>query len=217
MRHGEVSYFDERVGPVDPVDVSLTPAGNEQARAAAELLTGVDFDRVLTSGMRRAVETARIVAPATEPEAWPDLRELEGGRLADLPDDQVEDAFTRAFHGIVPESACFLGGESIGSLVDRVQSALGRLLSDPEWDAVLAVLHGGVNRAILSHALTGDRTFLGNFEQAPACINILDVGASGWIVRAVNLAPYDLVHGAGRSTTMERLLEEYLPHRKEAR
>ncbi len=38
--------------------------------------------------------------------------------------------------------------------------------------------------------------FLGRFEQAPGCLNVLDVGdeASEWIVRAVNVAPVDLVH-----------------------
>jgi len=73
---------------------------------------------------------------------------------------------------------------------------------------MLAVLHGGVNRAILSYALTGGRTFLGNFEQGPACINVIDVG-DDWIVRAVNVTPYDLVHLRGRATTMEELWTEF--------
>ena len=71
------------------------------------------------------------------------------------------------------------------------------------------VLHGGVNRAILSRALTGDRVFLGGFEQAPGCINVLDLAPDGWIVRAVNVAPSDPVHRAGRETTMELLWAQY--------
>ena len=55
-----------------------------------------------------------------------------------------------------------------------------------DWDTALAVLHGAVNRAILSYALTGERMFLGHFEQAAGCINVLDVG-DHWIVRAVNV------------------------------
>ena len=60
------------------------------------------------------------------------------------------------------------------------------------WDTALVVAHGAVNRAILSHALLGERMFLGRFEQAPGCINVLDVGRDRpleWIVRAVNVAP----------------------------
>ena len=167
------------------------------------------FDRVVTSGLPRTEETARIVAPGVDAEAWPDLRELEGARLGEIPEDELEHRFLHAFHGVVPEDARFLGGETIGSLFDRVLPALDRLLDDAAWDVVLAVLHGGVNRAILSYALTRRREFLGGFEQGPACINVLDVDDTGWIVRAVNVAPYDPVHLRGRLTTMEELWSQF--------
>ena len=207
MRHGAVSYFDHG-RPLKPEDVPLTVAGRDQAYAAASMLRGIDFDRVITSGLPRTVETARIVAPDLEPEAWPDLRELETGRLADIPEDELERAFTHAFRDVIPEDARFLAGETIGSLFDRVLPAIDRLLAADDWDLVLAVLHGGVNRAIISRALTGGRTFLGNLEQSPACVNILDVGDE-WIVRAVNVTPYDLAHLEGRSTTMEELWQQF--------
>jgi probable phosphoglycerate mutase len=207
MRHGAVSYFDHG-RPLKPEDVPLTVAGRDQAYAAASMLRGIDFDRVITSGLPRTVETARIVAPDLEPEAWPDLRELETGRLADLSEEELERAFTHAFRDVVPEEAPFLAGETIGSLFDRVLPAIDRLLAAEDWDIVLAVLHGGVNRAILSQALTGTRTFLGNLEQSPACVNIVDVG-DDWIVRAVNVTPYDLAHLEGRSTTMEELWQQF--------
>jgi probable phosphoglycerate mutase len=207
MRHGAVSYFDHG-RPLKPEDVPLTVSGRDQAYAAASMLRGIEFDRVLTSGLPRTVETAAIVAPDFEPEAWPDLRELETGRLADIPEDELEHAFTHAFRDVIPEDARFLAGETIGSLFDRVLPAIDRLLAADDWDIVLAVLHGGVNRAIISRALTGGRTFLGNLEQSPACVNILDVGDE-WIVRAVNVTPYDLGHLEGRSTTMEELWQQF--------
>jgi broad specificity phosphatase PhoE len=207
MRHAAVSYF-ENGRPVRPEDVPLTEEGRAQARAAADALEGIPFDRVVTSGLPRTEETARIVAPDVEPEAWPDLRELETGRLADIPEDELERAFLHAFKDVVPEDARFLAGETIGSLFDRVLPAIDRLLAADDWDIVLAVLHGGVNRAIISRALTGGRTFLGNLEQSPACVNILDVG-DDWIVRAVNVTPYDLAHLEGRSTTMEELWQQF--------
>jgi broad specificity phosphatase PhoE len=207
MRHASVAYFDNG-RPLRPEDVPLTEEGIEQARAAGAALASVRFDRVLTSGLPRTIETARIVAPGMEPESWPELRELEGARLGDIPEDELERTFVHAFHGVVPQDARFLGGETIGALFDRVLPALERLLADPGWDIVLAVLHGGVNRAILSWALTAERMFLGGFEQAPACINVLDVDDS-WIVRAVNVAPYDPVHLRGRLTTMEELWSQF--------
>lgn len=207
MRHAAVSYF-ENGRPLRPENVPLTTDGRDQAFAAAHVIRGVDLDKVITSGLPRTDETAGIVAPDLEPEAWPELRELESGRLADLPEDELERAFAHAFKDVVPNDVQFLGGETIGSLFDRVLPAIDRLLADEGWDTVLAVLHGGVNRAIISHALTGERTFLGNLEQAPACINILDVG-DDWIVRAVNVTPYDLLHLGGRTTTMEELWQQF--------
>jgi broad specificity phosphatase PhoE len=207
MRHAQVAYFEDG-RPLRPDLVPLTPEGREQARAAHELLAEITFDRVITSGLPRTVETARIVAPAREPEEWPELREIESGRLGDIPEDQLEAVFTGAWRDVVPEDTPFLGGETIRSLLDRVLPAVDRLLADREWDVVLLVLHGAVNRAILSHALTGGRAFLGNLEQSPACINVLDVG-DDWVVRAVNHTPYDPAHLRNRLRTMEELWREY--------
>jgi probable phosphoglycerate mutase len=210
MRHAEVAYFSDDGTPVNPSDVPLTEEGRAQARTAAEALAGIDLDRALCSGLPRTLETAAIVAPGANVESWPDLREIQGGRLSEIPPDALEREFVHAFRGVIPNNARFLRGESIGELFDRVLPALERLVADDGWHTALAVLHGGVNRAILSYALTSERMFLGHFEQAPACVNVLDLGEGGeWIVRAVNVAPYDLLHLAHRSTTMERYWEQY--------
>jgi broad specificity phosphatase PhoE len=205
MRHGQVAYFvDGR--PVNPTDVRLTDEGRREVEVIAKALADVQFDRVVTSGLARADETARIVTPDRAPESWPDLRELETGRLADLADPEA--AFVNAFSGSLPEDATFLGGETIGSLLDRAVPALQRLAGEPGWDIALVVAHGGTIRALLSFALTGGRAFLGNFEVAPASISILDVGED-WIVRAVNVTPYDLAHTRTRLRTMEELWAQY--------
>jgi broad specificity phosphatase PhoE len=205
LRHGQVAYFvDGR--PVDPDQVQLTDEGRRETEQTAAALSGIEFDRVITSGLARAVETARIVAPRREPESWPELRELSPGRLAELSDP--EGAFLGAFTGTLPEDATFLGGETIGSLLDRALPALQRLAGESDWDIALVVAHGGTIRALLSYALTGGRAFLGNFELAPASISILDVG-DDWIVRAVNVTPYDLAQTRTRLRTMEELWAQY--------
>lgn len=205
MRHGQVAYFvDGR--PVPPHHTQLTEEGLSETHITAEALSHIAFDRVVTSGLPRAVETARIVAPEHEPESWPDLREIEPGKLTDLEDPAL--AFAESFSGTLPEDATFLGGETIGSLLDRAVPALERLASEPDWDIALVVAHGGTIRALLSFALTGGRAFLGNFELAPASVSILDVG-DDWIVRAVNVTPYDLAHTRTRLRTMEELWAQY--------
>jgi probable phosphoglycerate mutase len=211
MRHAAVRYFRGE----HPHDVQLTDAGRAQAAAAGDALRAVSFDRVITSGLPRTLDTARAIAPDATLEENHALREIESGELRGVSPEDVQEMMTAAFRGVVPLHTQFLGGETIGELLDRVLPELDALLADASWDVVLLVLHGAVNRAILSYALTGDRIFLGAFEQAPACINVLDVDATGaFIVRAVGYTPYDPVHArAARETTMEQLWQEYLDAR----
>ena len=214
MRHGAVAYFDADGRPVAPDDVPLTEEGREQAAAAQRLLESVELDRVISSDLPRTVETAALVAPEAERQAWRDLREIQGDRFSSIAPDELEQAFVGALHGIVPNDKRFLGGETMGELFDRVLPAVDRLLADTEWNTALVVAHGAVNRAILSYALLGERTFLGRFEQAPGCLNVLDVGhepGPEWIVRAVNIAPADPAHASTRLTQMEQYWREYVP------
>ena len=211
MRHAQVRYFRGE----HPHDVLLTEAGRVQATAAAEALHDVRFDRVITIGLPRTLETAKAVAPDGQLEEHSALREIESGELRGVAPQAVHEMMTTAFRGVVPLDTRFLGGETIGELLDRVIPALDGLLADDAWDVALLVLHGAVNRAILSRALTGERVFLGAFEQAPACINVLDVDREGsFIVRAVGYTPYDPAHvRSARQTTMEQLWQEYLDAR----
>jgi broad specificity phosphatase PhoE len=206
MRHAEVSYVGER----DPEVVRLTERGLEQAAAAHRALEDVNFDLVVTSSLPRTVETASVVAPGVEPQQWPEFDEWRGGQLGAIPPEELEEVFVGSLQ-IRDEGARFLGGESLGEALDRVLPAFDRLLA-AEWETALGVFHGGVNRILVSHALAGGRNYFGNFEQAPACINVLDHGSeegsgAGWIVRTVNYIPYDPLHPA-RTTTMEHLWSE---------
>jgi broad specificity phosphatase PhoE len=217
MRHGSVTYFDESGKPYPPESVALNAQGRAQASAAGQAFAGdnVRFDRVIASSLPRTVETARRVLAETGQdiaiEGWPELDEIKGGRLAAILDTELRDAFTGAFEGMVDAGKRFLGGESIGELMDRVHPALARLRLDPHWDTVLLVLHGGVNCAILSLALTGQRIFLGALAQSAGCINALDVGVdeADWVVRFVNYSPPAPLQGGARTTTMEALYEQY--------
>jgi probable phosphoglycerate mutase len=216
MRHGAVDYFTPDGRAVPPEGVPLNSRGRAQADAAGRLFAehGVSFDRVITSGLARTRETAeRVLAAAGQGaavESVPALEEIRPGRLAELPADQVEEAFTGAFRSRDDiEAQRFLGGESVGELLDRVLPAFEALLADRQWNELLLVLHGGVNRALISRALAGRRAFFGALEQLPACINLIDAGPADLVVRAVNLAPTQWLQRDERLTTLEKLYAEY--------
>jgi broad specificity phosphatase PhoE len=221
MRHGNVTYFDEEGKPFAPDAVPLNELGQAQASAAGQVFARAElqFDRVIVSGLPRTVETAQRVLSETgqciDLEEWRELEELRGGKLTAIPDQELREAFVGAFDGLVPEHKQFLGGETVGQLMDRVHPAIDRLRADTSWDTVLLVLHGGVNRAILSYALTNRRLFLGNLAQTAGCINAIDVGANhaDWVVRVVNYSALSELQGDSRHTTMELLYGQYIKSR----
>ncbi len=222
MRHGSVTYFDGSGKPHLPEQVPLNEHGRLQADSAGRAFAedGIHFDRVIASGLPRTIETARRVLAVTgqkiDLELWPEWQELKGGRLSLIQDSEVQEAFLGAFEGVVPEHKKFLGGETVGELMNRVYPGLDRLRADVTWQTVLLVLHGGVNRAILSYALTGQRLFLGNLAQSAGCINALDVGPepTDWVVRIVNHSPPSPLQRDARGTTMEALLSQYRKYRR---
>jgi broad specificity phosphatase PhoE len=149
MRHGSVDYFRADGSAVPPDGVALNPQGRAQADSAGDLFARADvnFDKVVVSGLPRTVETAeRVLAARGQSVALqvePRLQEIRPGRLSDIPRDQLAQAFLGAFAGGPQvETHRFLGGESVGELLDRVLPAFDDLLADTSWHEMLLVLRG---------------------------------------------------------------------------
>ena len=217
MRHGEVSYFDADGRPFRPDTVPLNDEGRSQAAGLAQSLAGEPIDRVISSGLPRTDQTAEILVAGRglTVERRDELREIRPGRLADIPVESIEQAFVGAFAGGISRDTQFLGGETFGSLLDRVLACFGGLAAEPSWQQLLIVAHGGVNRAILCHALGSGLGGFGAVEQDAGCLNIIDIDAAGrCLARLMNFTPYNLIKAGLTMTTMERLYHDYCARRK---
>jgi probable phosphoglycerate mutase len=216
IRHAETDYFTEPEVVHGP-DTPLTAEGRKQAARLEQILSGIRFDRVICSGTLRSIETASLATGRESSgfEVWPDLREIESGRLDALTPEQVEGTFSTFLKGVASATDTLFGGETIADLLDRVYGACERLRNDPTWDSALLVLHGVVNRAILSWAIVGPdkRLFFGGLEQGPGCVNIVDIGDADVVIRTINYMPEDPLQSGSRSTTMEALRQRYSPPR----
>ena len=207
-----------RAGRSDDASRSRPRAG-EQATMAGEALAGVEFDRVITSGLARTVETARIVAPGREPETWPEFEELRPGRLADIDEDGLEAAFAGAFAGTITR------GHPVPRRRDDRRAHEPCRARAPESSSPMrrGTPHSPSSTAASTARSSrtpsrGSWIFFGGFEQAPACINVLDVGDDGrWIVRVVNSAEHLGVTEHQRSTTMEEYYAEFASTRSRKR
>jgi probable phosphoglycerate mutase len=221
MRHGDVAYFDAQGKPVaNPDMVVLSEKGRAQADATGAYLKTIGigkFDRVISSTLPRTVETAERVLVALghrgERDQVEALKEIRIGSSY-IPTAELPQAVLGIMDHRVSGDQRLLGGESVAALQARIEPALKALLDDQGWDTALWVLHGIVNIAILSHALAGDASYFGRFDQGPGCFAIIDVGAdfSDGAIKAVNVCPDPTPYGP-RLMALELLLNQSLKSR----
>ena len=157
-RHGETSWNREGRWQ-GHTDIALNDVGRGQARALGALLRGRDIERIHTSDLARARQTAETAAAmlgVTELVVDPSLRERSFGLFEGLTRGECEErhpelwASYRADPRHVPP-----GAESQEGLADRMHEAIARAVArrhEGDDAAVLVVSHGGSIRALLARA-----------------------------------------------------------------
>ena len=149
VRHGETDWNREHRFQ-GHADTPLNAAGRRQAVELAELLRGERFAAVYTSPLRRAAETASIVAArlglqALELEA---LREIDVGDWQGLTVEEVRTRYPEQLHDAWHSG--WPNGESHADLDARVLPALLDLGRRHEGARVLGVTHAGPLRTALA-------------------------------------------------------------------
>lgn len=91
VRHGE-SETNQSKRWTGWLDVHLTAKGKADAQKVSEFLKGISFDKIYTSDLSRAIETAEIAIPNCHYEKTPLLREVNVGSLANQPISVLSDS-----------------------------------------------------------------------------------------------------------------------------
>lgn len=147
VRHGQTEWnLEGRWQGQSVAAPGLNKTGRRQARAAFCKLPQIPFAAIYTSDLRRASQTARLLAaPLKLPVTLePRLREInlgawEGMMSADIQAgyaDQVAQRASDPFHTPAP------GGESPQEVAQRVFAAVSEICQKHPNQAVLLVSHG---------------------------------------------------------------------------
>ncbi len=159
-RHGSTTRSDPEQYLGQRIEAPLSQGGIEAARSLARRLEGVRFDRVVSSPLGRALETARIVAPDAAVEEDRRLMEMDYGEWEGLLIEQIEARYAdvRRRWEDDPAATRIPGGENGEAVAARVRSFLQELIESREGmedeDApVLVVAHSTLNRVLLAVAL----------------------------------------------------------------
>jgi broad specificity phosphatase PhoE len=145
-RHGETEW--SRDGRhTGRTDVELTERGREQAEALRGRLQGLDFERVISSPLSRALETCRLALPAYSIEPSEELLEWDYGEYEGMTTRQIRE---RRPGWVLWRDGC-PGGESPAEIGARVDPLVADLLKARGDVALFA--HGHVLRVLAARWL----------------------------------------------------------------
>lgn len=198
VRHGEttLSSEDRFAGATD---VDLSDEGRGQARRLADRLAGERFAAVYASPMRRAQETATILAQphGLAPVASTSFREIDHGHWEGLRRSEVEERFSREYVTWEEDPFAFApeGGETGLAVMARALPALREIVERHAGESVLIVSHKATIRLAIASVLGLDpRGYRDCVDQLPCSLNILDFRDP---VRARLMLLNDVSHYAG--------------------
>jgi probable phosphoglycerate mutase len=183
LRHGETAHTTEkRFSGSGGDDPPLTRSGEAQARAAAALLEGRGAAAVASSPLRRAQQTAAIVAEilgltirVVDDLAECAFGEWEGHTFAAVQEKWPEQlAAWLASTAVAPP-----GGESFDRLGSRVRRARDQLLVRYPREAVLVVSHVSPIKVLVSDALQAPPAAMYRMELSPASVSEIQWYAGG--------------------------------------
>ena len=154
LRHGENVANLTKEFSCRKVDYSLTPRGILQAQQTASFFQSQVIDAIYASPLKRAAETAAIIAkalalPVTTIE---ELREIDVGPLEDAVDLKsawdFHNGILQAWFEGDPEPR-FPQGENQHDLIRRMRSALYQAVQGRDRQRILVVGHGGIFRSTI--------------------------------------------------------------------
>jgi probable phosphoglycerate mutase len=193
-RHGVTQANLDRVH-MGLLDVPLLAEGRAEARRVAELVHGLGVEEVWASPLRRARETAQIVAARCGVPLFVDaeLREFEAGPWEGLTDAQIEARFPGDIDEWQRDPAAFRrpGRETLAALERRIVAAVERIRA--RGTTVLIVTHSEPIRLLRVHYADDELNRFAIFTPEHARLLELDLaGPRGALypLRAIESAAY---------------------------
>jgi broad specificity phosphatase PhoE len=183
IRHGETEWNKQRRIQGCRSDTRLSQKGLEEADRLATVLRKERIDAIYSSPMKRAAETAQIIAEACKlpVQVFNELREIDAGDLDGLFERELTGSYEAAWREMCGGNAStpLPGGESLQDLQKRTSWAIDRMLEKHIDGTVVVVAHLLANLVMVCQALGIDLSQIARLKQAPASITTLELTTQG--------------------------------------
>lgn len=175
IRHGETDYSAQNsyCGFSNP---SLNSKGRWQAKRLAVRLRDIKIEKVYSSDLKRAYETAEIIFKNSSIEKLSDFREMNFGVFEGLKYEEIIEKYPGLYIKWIdnPEKIKIPDVETLKDLDKRVIRRLSFILSQHADKKIALVTHGGPIRVILCNALRYSLKMFWQIEQEIGALNIID-------------------------------------------
>lgn len=173
IRHGETQANRDGVFR-GRGEVPLSPAGLKQARELQARFATLGVQRVFSSPLRRAAQTAAACFPNRAVELQELLNNLDLGRWSGRRKKEIAAEEPELWRRWLeePERMTFPGGESLAAMKARVRH-FNRLLTDAAEERIAVVSHRSVLKALLAEALGLGGKWFWKFHLDNASVTVL--------------------------------------------
>lgn len=157
IRHGETEWNTQHRYQ-GQLDSPLTATGRKQAEAIGRRLAGFDFDRLVSSDLGRAVDTAKAIVRHHDGLPWDQdkaLRERHFGILGGFTRAEAAEQYPREEEGYLHGGVDYRipQGESLRDVYHRAARAFDSLAERYAGQTMCVVTHGGILGMFLRHAI----------------------------------------------------------------
>ncbi|MBF0594952.1 MAG: histidine phosphatase family protein [Candidatus Omnitrophica bacterium] len=157
-------------------DVPLNETGCRQAAMLVERFKGCAIDAVVSSDLKRAVQTAQIVFKDAAIIKRSRFREMDFGVIEGLGYDEARQEYADIYEAWIhsPMTVTLPGGEAFVNFCARVLKGYHELLAEYENKHIVLVAHGGPIRAILCDVLKRGMNDFWSISQDNAALNVIE-------------------------------------------
>ncbi|MCK5654126.1 MAG: histidine phosphatase family protein [Dehalococcoidia bacterium] len=178
VRHGQTEWNrQERFRGW--VDIDLDATGLRQAEAAAERVARWDVAAIYSSPLRRAMDTAQIIANRLSLPVVPleGINDMNFGIWQGLSIGEVKESYPELFDlwRYSPQRLEIPQGESLEDVRKRVVATIDDLTARHEGSTVAMVTHRVVCKVLLCHLLGLDNSHFWQIAQDTTAINLFEI------------------------------------------